>query len=311
MSNVKPSADSVQSPSISSGNVVSGIDQATLKLQICEQVKADLKRTWTVLAVCLAPFFALLGWFGYSDFQSRVAETVTDRITSEDSRLTDLSKKALDQILEHSFESERDLARISVDAESVQQELRGLRNELTALKKNRQDVGQELDALATDTQGLRNRLRTEDRIVNPGTSFLVTSDGFAQRLGLTEKRPDFVFSLSADDDQTLWARWDEKLGVYRINPEKLGIPGMAEHAALMSRLFARSYGSTFGSKGQSLVGEDFWMDFRNSIPAFLLDDGGIQFPLYKDMHLSVKDALNRLIHAVPAVIALLPNHNCA
>ena len=36
------------------------------------------------------------------------------------------------------------------------------------------------------------------------------------------------------------------------------------------------------------------MDFRNSIPAFLLDDGGIQFPLYIDMHLSVRDALNQL-----------------
>ncbi len=34
-----------------------------------------------------------------------------------------------------------------------------------------------------------------------------------------------------DDDQTLWARWDEQLGIYRINPEKLAIPGMAEHAA--------------------------------------------------------------------------------
>jgi hypothetical protein len=92
--------------------------------------------------------------------------------------------------------------------------------------------------------------------------FIKRSRAYAVRLGLGEPRPEIeVINMK---EPGIYTMWNDKTGKQEVNRPHLGVPGLAEYAAVMSHFLAKHYRKM--GKGDF----EFWNDFRHSVTGYII-----------------------------------------
>jgi hypothetical protein len=142
----------------------------------------------------------------------------------------------------------------------------------------------------------------EPTLVASERAFRETMASFAELMRLEGAPPKIVFERQ---DTGVFALWDDKRGVYVVNPEHVAAPGLPQYVALMGRFMERNFARCFG--GDTTRPFQFWDDFRYGVAAYLI--GSVpQFEavVEKTLQIGLQSPVYRLLTEIEARAGVQP-----